>query len=187
MNLQINRSEIPGCYELIPRIMKDDRGLFIKTFHEDFFAANDLNTHWAEEYFSISHKGVLRGLHFQTPPCDHVKLVYCSSGQVMDVILDLRLGSPTFCQHLIFDLSEEKANMIYIPRGCAHGFYTCSESATMMYKVSSVYAPENDAGILWNSAGVAWPDAKPLVSLRDAAFPDLDSFVSPFSFKTEGA
>lgn len=182
MSFLINKAEIPGCFELVPRIMKDERGLFIKTFHQDFFTSNNLNTLWAEEYFSVSYKGVLRGFHFQTPPYDHVKLVYCPHGQVMDVILDLRHGSPTYLKHLIFDLNAEKANMIYIPRGCAHGFYTCSESATLMYKVSTVYAQENDAGILWKSVGVVWPESNPLLSERDASFKSLDEFISPFAW-----
>ena len=121
MSFQVNRTAIPGCYEIIPRVLKDERGLFIKTFHKDLFEANGLNTCWAEEYFSISQKGVLRGFHFQIPPNDHEKLVYCPQGQVMDVILDLRPGSPTYRKHLIFDLNAEKSNMVYIPRGCAHG------------------------------------------------------------------
>ena len=142
----------------------------------------ELRTDWAEEYYSVSVKGVLRGFHFQLPPHDHDKLVYCPSGQVLDVVLDLRTGSPSFGKHCIFDLNGDMANVLYIPKGCAHGFFTRSDQALMMYKVTSVYAPDADAGILWSSAGVTWPDVTPQISARDASFPALSQFCSPFRY-----
>jgi len=176
-------TSIPGSYELLPRKMADARGCFVKTFHCAAFEEHGLETDWREEYYSVSHKGVLRGMHFQLPPHDHVKLVYCVAGSVLDVILDLRVGSPSYGCHAMLELSAEKANMLFIPRGLAHGFYTLSESAVMIYKVSTVYAPAADAGVLWNSAGIPWPDMAPVISERDSAFPPLAEFAAnPFRY-----
>lgn len=176
-------SKIPGCYEIRPHIHKDERGVFVKTFHVSAFASMGMCTNYAEEYYSVSNKGVIRGMHFQLPPHDHIKLVYCTDGAVMDVIVDLRKGSPTFGKHASFKLSSEKANMIYIPKGIAHGFCVLSERATMIYKVTSVYAQESDCGIRWDSAGICWPIADPILSVRDQRFSSLEQFESPFFFE----
>lgn len=180
--MDVCATAIPGCRLLVPQIFRDERGTFVKTFHRQVFAELGLETDWREEYYSVSHKGVLRGLHFQLPPHDHAKLVYCTAGAVLDAVLDLRVGSPTFGTHILVELSAAKANMIYLPPGMAHGFYTLSDQATMMYKVSTVYAPAADAGILWSSAGIPWPDDRPTLSQRDGAFPLLDDFVSTFTY-----
>jgi len=174
---------IPGCFELAPRKMEDGRGSFVKTFHQDAFEAQGLGTGWREEYYSVSHKGVLRGLHFQLPPHDHVKLVYCVSGTVFDAVLDMRVGSPAYGRYATLELSAAKANMLFIPKGLAHGFYTLSEDAIMMYKVSTVYAPAADAGVLWNSAGIPWPENAPVISARDSSFPLFAEFAAnPFRY-----
>lgn len=176
--MHIQETTIPGCFEITPPVFTDERGSFVKTFHHDMFHQHGLETDWREEYYSVSRKGVLRGLHFQLPPHDHAKLVYCPAGRVLDAVVDLRRNSPTYGQHLLTELCAEKANMLYIPKGLAHGFYALSESATMMYKVSSVYAPSHDAGILWSSLGIPWPDMLPTVSERDSRFPMFSAFDS---------
>lgn len=175
-------TQLPGCFELIPCKMEDQRGWFIKTYHRSAFEGLGLETDWREEYYSVSHKGVLRGFHFQLPPHDHEKLVYCTSGEVFDVVVDLRVGSPKYGQCTFINLNAEKANLVYIPKGCAHGFYAQSDSATLMYKVSTVYVPEADAGILWNSFDIHWPDQNPLISARDARFIPFNEFSSPFTW-----
>jgi len=180
--MKVIETKLPGCYELEPNVFKDERGLFVKTFHEEIFKERGLATEFAEEYYSFSHKGVLRGLHFQTPPMDHAKMVYCVSGKVKDVVLDLRVGSPTYGKYELFDLNSDKCNIIYIPTGMAHGFYVDSESALLMYKVTTIYSPENDSGILWSSAGIPWGDDTPIISNRDAGFPSLADFKSPFRY-----
>jgi dTDP-4-dehydrorhamnose 3,5-epimerase len=174
---------IPGCFELIPRKMGDARGCFVKTFNRDAFEENGLERDWHEEYYSVSRKGVLRGLHFQLPPHDHVKLVYCTAGEVLDAVVDLRVGSPMFGKHILVRLNAITTKMVYIPKGCAHGFYTVSDTATMVYKVSTVYAPAHDAGLLWDSVGIPWPDGNPIMSDRDKALPPFAFFTSnPFIF-----
>ncbi len=180
--MDFRQTTIPGCYEIIPRILRDERGVFVKVFQEEVFKEHGLTTDWREEYYSVSRRRVLRGLHFQLPPHDHDKLVYCTAGVVLDAAVDLRKGSPAYGSHVILELSAEKGNMLYIPRGLAHGFYVTSASATMMYKVSSVYAPEYDSGILWNSAGIPWPDVHINISERDWNFYPLDRFESPFTY-----
>jgi dTDP-4-dehydrorhamnose 3,5-epimerase len=111
----------------------------------------------------------------------HVKLVACIAGEVLDAVVDLRQGSPTFHRHLLIELSAEKANLLYIPPGMAHGFYTLSGSATVLYSVSTQHSPAHDAGVRWDSAGIPWPNPDPLLSPRDAALPPLSSFDSPFT------
>ncbi|GGY28925.1 dTDP-4-dehydrorhamnose 3,5-epimerase [Pseudoduganella albidiflava] len=179
--MDILPTSIPGCFELRPIVRRDERGSFTKVFHEDVFRDAGLRTDFAEEYYSISQQGVLRGLHFQVPPHDHAKLVYCPQGRVLDAALDLRRGSPTYGRHLALELSGEAGNMLYLPAGLAHGFYTLSEQALMVYKVTSTYAPAHDGGVLWNSAGIDWPDSAPLLSPRDRTFPTLADFDSPFA------
>ncbi len=181
--MEIRPTHIPGCLELLPKIFQDERGSFVKTFHAGLFREQGLTTDFAEEYYSWSKRGVLRGLHFQIPPQDHIKLVYCLSGAVLDVVLDVRKGSPTYGNYAQVELSAEKANMLYIPSGLAHGFYVTADHAIMQYKVTTVYSPEHDAGIRWDSAGIPWPDANPVVSKRDTDFPTLTAFKTPFIFR----
>ena len=180
---ELKKSKLAGCFEIQPRVLEDSRGRFVKVFHSPEFATLGLETAFVEEYFSVSHKNVIRGLHFQLPPMSHVKMVYCQQGIALDVVVDLRIGSPTYGQFDLFELSSSKANGIYIPVGLAHGFCALSESATMLYKVSSVYSPEHDAGVRWNSMGIPWPVAEAILSDRDKSFSTFNEFVSPFKFE----
>jgi dTDP-4-dehydrorhamnose 3,5-epimerase len=175
-------TKLKGAFIITPDPIEDERGVFVKVFQEGVFKEHGLTTEWREEYYSVSRRGVLRGLHFQLPPHDHEKLVYCTDGGVLDVVVDLRVGSPAYGKHVIIELTAEKANMIYIPRGLAHGFYVTTPSATMLYKLATQYAQSHDTGILWNSVGIDWPDANPVLSSRDKSFSAFSDFKSPFSF-----
>lgn len=179
---ELFQTPIAGCYEIQPKVLSDERGCFVKTFHRTEFARHDLQTDFDEEYYSVSHAGVIRGLHFQLPPMDHVKVVYCVSGSVFDAVVDLRIGSPTYGQSFSTQLSAAKGNGLYIPQGFAHGFAVTSETAILMYKVSTVYSPEHDSGILWNSANISWPISDPILSTRDQSFTPLCDFDSPFHY-----
>lgn len=170
---------LPGCLLLQPRVLEDARGRFVKTCQRDAFRTLGLETDFAEQYYSHSHRGVVRGMHFQRPPAQHAKLVYCVQGEVFDVVLDLRRGSPTYGQARGLTLSAQQGNAIYIPAGFAHGFCAVSD-ATLVYNVTSVYAPEHDSGVRWDSIGIDWPVDTPLVSPRDAGFAALADFDSPF-------
>ena len=178
---KLQKTGIPGCFEIACPLFEDERGSFVKTFHVDFFSELSLATHFAEEYYSKSRKDVLRGLHFQLPPMDHEKLVYCLSGSVLDAVLDIRVDSPTFGEHRLIELSADKGNMVYMPRGIAHGFLVTSDHAVMQYKVTSVYSSAHDSGILWDSAGIYWPASRPILSARDSSFPAFSDFISPFT------
>jgi dTDP-4-dehydrorhamnose 3,5-epimerase len=180
--METRETEISGCYEIQPVLVKDDRGVFVKTIHCEEFHSRGLCADWREQYYSTSKKGVLRGLHFQIPPHDHVKLVYCVTGSVQDVVLDLRVGSPTYGKTVMLELSARKGNMIYLTKGLAHGFCTPNELATLVYNVSSFYKPEADKGVRWDSVGVNWPISSPLLSDRDRSFPAFDEFESPFDY-----
>jgi len=174
-------TEIKDCYEIFPREMTDLRGKLVKTFHEGMFKDKGLETHFAEEYFSVSQKGVLRGLHLQFPPYAYSKLFYCIDGSVLDVLVDLRRGSPCYGKAVCFDISADKANVLYIPEGIAHGFYVVSHNATIICKTSTVYTPGSDGGISWKSVNI-WPTDNPILSDKDKNLPLLKDFVSPFKF-----
>lgn len=180
--MRILPTALAGCFLIAPEFRRDDRGYFVKTFHEEVFREHGLATEFREEYYSASQRGVVRGLHFQTPPHQHAKLVYCVRGAVFDAAVDLRAGSPTEGRHLSVELSADNGSMLYLAPGVAHGFCALTNDALMMYKVTSVYAPAHDAGILWNSAGIDWPVEAPRLSARDQQFPALAQFASPFVY-----
>lgn len=184
MKLTCIETPLPGCYVLQSHPVVDQRGCFVKTYHREWFESLGLRTDWAEQYYSVSQPGVVRGLHFQLPPHDHAKLVYCIAGRVLDVALDLRKGSPTYGQHISVEMSADQANMLYLPPGLAHGFSTYDEPATLVYNVTSVYNPESDTGIVWDSAGIHWPCPKPIVSSRDKSFTNLSTFNTPFLYNS---
>ncbi|MBN2125039.1 MAG: dTDP-4-dehydrorhamnose 3,5-epimerase family protein [Deltaproteobacteria bacterium] len=179
------QTTLPGCYELFSDVHPDPRGVFVKTFHRPFFARWGLQTDFREEYYTVSHRGVLRGLHFQVPPHGHAKVVYCAAGRVLDALVDLRIGSPTYGRHALHELSRERGNMLYIPEGMAHGFLACSEEALVVYNVTSVHSPDHDSGIRWNSAGIPWPEDRPRLSKRDKGLTPLEDFASPFFYQGE--
>lgn len=187
--MQIKPLSIPGVFLVTLPHMADERGSFTKTFHHawrDSIPEQDrpIAADWEvrESFFSRSEQGVLRGLHFQEPPFATAKWVTCLQGSFLDVFLDLRCGSPTFgkCESVI--LNAEVPQMLYLPVGIAHGFYTLSAEALALYYCSQAYTPEQDKGILWSSVDFAWPQKNPLLSPRDAAFPRLEEYASPFEF-----
>ena len=158
---------------------KDERGIFVKTYHADKLTEIGFHDNFKESYYSVSYKNVIRGMHFQAPPYDHEKLVYVTSGNILDVVLDLRRNSPTFAKSVAVPLTEFGAS-VFIPKGCAHGFLTLSDTATVVYMVSSVYNSTSDSGVLWNSFDFDWPIEKPILSERDKSFVALNNFESPF-------
>ena len=157
----------------------DARGRFVKPFHAPSFAEAGLATQWAECYFSDSAPGVVRGLHYQAPPHHHAKLVWCTRGRVIDVALDLRAG-PGFGQWHALELAAHTGQALYLPPGFAHGFVVpagAPEPATLLYLVSTPYAPQADTGVRFDSVGFDWAAAlggqPPTLSPRDLALPPL--------------
>ncbi len=180
--MKIIDTHIEGCFEIYPLDLKDYRGRFVKPYHCDSFKEVGLDFEIAEEYYSVSKKDVLRGLHFQVPPRATIKLVTCLSGTVFDVVVDLRVGSPSYLKHFGVELTAEKGNLVFIPGGLAHGFCSLSREALVLYMCSEVYSPEHDTGLRWDSAGIQWPVREPVVSDKDNGLLPLDQFESPFKY-----
>jgi len=164
-------------------VFTDQRGAFIKTFHKKIFEDNGLESDFRESFFSISRKNVIRGMHFQLPPDDHVKLVYCAKGEILDVVVDLRKNSPTYGKFFSINLTENNGKILYIPKGFAHGFKSLTDNSVVVYMTTKEYSPENDTGIRWDSFGFDWGIDNPIMSERDKSFPSLKEFNSPFIYE----
>ncbi len=175
--MDVEETEIAGLLILRPKVFTDERGCFVKTFHAPVFAELGLSLP-AEEFYSVSSKNVVRGMHLQVAPAANTKCVYCLSGAVLDVVVDLRggNGSPAFGKVFARELSAERKELLFIPEGCAHGFLTLTEQATLFYQSSVAYAPNQDAGVRWDSFGWDWPVQNPILSARDQALPALADF-----------
>ena len=170
---------LPGCFQIQPRVFEDARGCLVKTYHEEMCAALGIRINLREEFSSVSHKNVLRGMHFQLPPHAHDKLVFCVHGTVRDVLLDLRRGAH-YGQVATAELSDENRQIVFVPKGVAHGFVAMTEGCVMLYKTSTVHAPESDCGIRWDSFGYDWAIETPSLSERDCTHVRLQDFHSPF-------
>lgn len=180
--MKIVDTNISGLKILEPRVFEDIRGKFIKTFTNDFFIENDLDINIKETYYSISHKDVIRGMHFQTPPYGHIKLVYVPAGKIIDVVLDIRKNSPTFRQYFSCELSSDNGKVLIIAEGLAHGFKSLEDNTNVTYMQTTCYAPNNDGGIRYDSFEFDWECESPKSSDRDQSFPTLKEFDSPFIF-----
>lgn len=178
--MEIEKTEFKDLYILHNRLMTDDRGLFLKLFNYDFFSENKLDTDFKEFYYSSSKKDVIRGMHFQTPPFHHTKLVYASHGRILDVVIDLRKSSATYKKYFSIELNDKNGKYLYIPKGFAHGFLSLTENTIVNYAQTSCYSKEHDSGILSNSFGFDWGIENPIISQRDLKFEELNSFISPF-------
>lgn len=159
---------------------QDARGSFVKSFSETQLANAGIDFVLRESYFSFSKKDVVRGMHFQLPPHQHSKVVFCPVGTILDVIVDLRKDSPTYLQCMAHELSAENKKAIFIPEGFAHGFKSLTDGALTYYLVSSEYNKEHDTGIRYDSIGFDWGIKEPVISARDMSFVSLGDFQSPF-------
>jgi dTDP-4-dehydrorhamnose 3,5-epimerase len=177
---QLTPIPLQGAYIIDMPAFADARGSFIKTFHATTLAQQGIAFNLRESYFSLSKKDVVRGMHFQTPPHQHAKVVFCPQGAIVDVIVDLRKGSPTYGQHFATELSAANHKAYYIPEGFAHGFKALTDDAITYYLVSSEYSQPNDTGIRYDSIGYNWGTDNPIISDRDLSFPTLQDFNSPF-------
>jgi dTDP-4-dehydrorhamnose 3,5-epimerase len=175
--------EIPDAYLIRMPGSSDARGSFVKTFHADAFEAAGVSFQLKEAYYSVSSKGVIRGMHFQNPPAAHAKIVCCPVGEILDVIVDLRAGSPMYGKAVSVNLSAENRQGVFVPLGCAHGFCALTEGAMTCYSVSTVYDPKQDTGILFSSFGFSWPVDQPVLSDRDRSFARLADLQTPFVYR----
>jgi dTDP-4-dehydrorhamnose 3,5-epimerase/CDP-3, 6-dideoxy-D-glycero-D-glycero-4-hexulose-5-epimerase len=176
----IEELQLEGAKLITLPAFKDARGEFIKTYHDTVLKDADVEFELKESYFSTSAKDVIRGMHFQLPPHDHAKIVFCPNGAILDVIVDLRKSSTTYGLYHAEVLSAENHKAYYIPKGFAHGFKSLTEGAMTYYLVSSEYNKESDTGIRYDSLGYNWQVENPIISDRDLCFPTLQMFDSPF-------
>ena len=184
------KTSIEGVYIIEPTVFGDNRGYFMESYSKRDFEEAGLTMNFVQDNESKSKKGVLRGLHFQTKHTQG-KLVRVVEGEVFDVAVDLREGSPTFGQWTGVTLTAENKKQFYIPEGFAHGFLVLSETATFQYKCTDYYAPEYDGGVLWNDPDIdiEWPlegIEEVLLSDKDQKQQTLKEFMSkknPFSYK----
>ena len=178
--MKIIELDISGCYLIESKRFEDHRGSFLKIYHQKIYHEFGLNFNFAEEFYSISHRSVIRGMHFQTPPQDHEKIVYCPVGAVCDVFLDIRKSSKTYGYFSKIELTADNGRVLFLPKGIAHGFLSLVDNSLMVYKTSTLYSPTNDAGIRWDSFGCDWGVEQPLLSARDGGFNCFSEFESPF-------
>ena len=175
-----------SIHEILPKVryvkiekFKDVRGSFIKTYTPHLYHQYLHEFKMREEFYTVSKKNVIRGMHFQLPPDDHEKVVFCSAGSARDVMLDLRPGKG-YGKFVDIHLSGEEPGLLFMPKGIAHGYRALEDITNMVYKTSSEYAPESDTGILWNSFGYDWGPAVPILSDRDQLLSSFEDFKTPF-------
>ena len=177
MNMNVIKTHIEGLIIIEPRVFGDARGYFMETFSQKNFEEQVCNTVFVQDNESSSVFGALRGLHFQKPPFAQSKLVRVVRGRVLDIAVDLRVGSPTYGQHVACELSEENKRQFFIPQGFAHGFVTLSDEAVFQYKCDNYYAPQSEGSLLWNdpALGIDWkiPAEKIILSEKDKVSPLL--------------
>jgi dTDP-4-dehydrorhamnose 3,5-epimerase len=183
--MRIFPTDLPGVMDLAADPHTDVRGRTIKTFEREVFEAAGLPTVFAEDLYTCSRRGVVRGMHFQTPPATQGKTVHCVGGSIFDVVLDLRRGSPTYLRTISRRLASDVCSGLYVPEGCAHGFCVLGKEAVVAYRLTTPFAAGRDAGVLWSSIGVEWPVDHPVVSERDSFLVPLSEFDTPFVF-TQG-
>ncbi len=167
--MKINKTGIEGVLLIEPDVYEDPRGFFMETWRHEKYSSVGINATFAQDNLSYSEKGVLRGLHLQIPNAQ-AKLVQALVGEIFDVAVDLRRGSPTFGQWISAKLSADNKHQFFIPEGCAHGFCVTSPTALVSYKCSKPYRPESEKALLWNDPdiGIKWPVENPLVSEKDS-------------------
>lgn len=187
--MEVIKTDIEGVVIIEPRLFKDDRGYFFEAFSERDFAEKVRECHFVQENEAYSTYGVVRGLHFQRPPHAQSKLVRVVKGRVLDVVVDIRKGSPTFGKHIAVELSDENHRQLFIPRGFAHGYSVLSDEALLEYKCDNYYAPASEGAILWNDAelGIDWqiPTGSIILSDKDAKNPALGECEMLFDYNTE--
>lgn len=175
--MKIHKCDIEGVVIIEPHIFADNRGYFFEAFSEHEFAEQVCNTHFVQENEAKSSYGVVRGLHFQLPPHAQSKLVRVVKGAILDIVVDIRKGSPTFGKHIAVELSAENHRQLFVPRGFAHGYSVLSKEAFVEYKCDNYYAPESEGAIAWNDDALAidWgiPAEKVILSEKDKHHPTL--------------
>lgn len=185
--MEVIKTAIEGLVIIEPKVFKDSRGYFFESFSQREFNEKVRKISFVQDNESMSGYGVMRGLHFQRPPYAQSKLVRCVKGRVLDVAVDIRIGSPTYGQHVAVELSEDNHRLFFVPRGFAHGFAVLSETAVFQYKCDNFYAPHADGGISIkdHTLGIDWqiPIENAVLSEKDIKHLCLKDFESPFDYR----
>ncbi len=171
MPLSFIKTDIPGVTIIEPAVFNDSRGFFLETYHNNKYSENGLEKRFVQDNHSHSIKGTLRGLHYQLKHSQG-KLLYVLRGEIFDVVLDIRKGSPSFGKCISVILSSENKRQFYVPPGFAHGFCVTSEEADVIYKCTDFYAPDDEYGVIWNDPeiGIKWPVTDPVLSEKDGRY-----------------
>ncbi len=182
--MEIIKTRIEGLLIIKPNVFIDERGYFFESYNKDDFAKFGLTSDFVQDNESKSQKDVLRGLHFQNPPFAQGKLVRVIKGAVMDVAVDIRLGSPTYGQWEAVELTEENKVMYWIPAGFAHGFVTLRDDTVFSYKCTNVYNKQSEGSIKWDDSqiGIEWKVQNPILSQKDKDAPSFNTFKSKFVY-----
>ena len=181
--MEIKKTPISGLHIFEPRVFSDSRGAFFESFNRKIFdEATGGQFQFVQDNQSLSHKNVVRGLHFQNPPYEQGKLVRVIKGSVLDVVVDIRLGSETYGEHFSIELSESNGLMLWIPPGFAHGFKSLEEQTIFLYKCTNYYAPQSEGTIRWNDAAlnINWGSTDCLVSEKDNIGQEFHVFATQF-------
>lgn len=178
--MQLKETGFEGLLILQPKLFKDDRGAFYESWNANTFNSLNLNIQFVQDNQSVSHKNVLRGLHFQHSPHAQGKLVRVTQGKALDIVVDLRKESKTYKQHFKIELCSEKANMLWIPKGFAHGFVALENNTVFQYKCDAVYHPKSEDCLIWNDPelNIDWEVQNPIISDKDSEgkkFVDLNT------------
>ncbi|MBC7382968.1 MAG: dTDP-4-dehydrorhamnose 3,5-epimerase [Bacteroidia bacterium] len=180
--MKITKTFIEGLLIIEPQIFNDIRGYFFESYNEDKMKEAGIDANFVQDNQSLSQKGALRGLHFQSPPFEQGKLVRVAYGTVMDVVVDIRKNSPTYGSNFSIELSDKNQLMFWIPPGFAHGFETLADNTIFLYKCTQTYNKASEGGLLWNDTELAieWRTPSPVVSDKDKVLSSFKDFVSPF-------
>jgi dTDP-4-dehydrorhamnose 3,5-epimerase len=176
--MTFTETPLKGAWIIDIARFEDERGFFARTWTAEDFVTRGLDPTLAQCNVAWNHRrGTLRGMHFQRPPMEEVKIVRCTRGAILDVIVDLRPESPTFCRWTAVELTDENRRMLYIPFGFAHGYQTLVDGVETYYHVSAPYSPAHAAGVRWNDPrfGIRWPLAPTAISSRDTEWPDFSA------------
>lgn len=178
MNVELLK--LKGTRLITGNLQPDLRGGFFKIFNVDLFRDNGIDFDIVEIFYSFSKKNVIRGMHFQFPPFEQAKLIHVIRGKIDDIILDLRTDSNSYGEFMSIELAADDGKILYVPRGCAHGFISKDVESIVIYAVDAPYSPLHEGGILYSSFGYDWGDESKILSKRDASFVGFDEFSSPF-------
>jgi dTDP-4-dehydrorhamnose 3,5-epimerase len=173
--MQFTSTPIAGAFVVSPEERRDERGFFARLWCQHELAGQGLNARFVQCNSSFSHaRGTLRGLHYQTAPYGEAKLIGCTRGSILDVIVDLRRDSSSYLQAFATELTEQNRLMVYVPEGCAHGYLTLADNSEVVYPVTEFYHPEAEAGLRWDDpvVSIAWPERPRVISPKDLAWPD---------------